>query len=180
MAFRSTGPTTEGEQEHAESTAMPVTYGALENYDDSWVDYFLLSLSECGNVTQAAKDAGIARLTAYRHRDRDPRFADAWDDAIEEAVDRLEAEARRRAIEGVDEPVFYKGKPVGRVKKYSDTLMIFLLKAHRPEKFRDNFDLAKIAMQLGMAAQQNAALPQPSVEPPADLPPTDGPDPVDG
>lgn len=53
----------------------------------------------------------------------------------------LEAEARRRAMDGVDEPVYHKGEVVGHVRKYSDTLLIFLLKAHRPHKYRDNYKI---------------------------------------
>ena len=53
----------------------------------------------------------------------------------------LEAEARRRAAIGVDEPVFYKGEVVGHIRKYSDTLLMFLLKAHWPEKFRENVSI---------------------------------------
>ena len=48
-----------------------------------------------------------------------------------------EDEAVRRAHDGVDEPVFYQGKACGVVRKYSDTLLIFLLKGRRPEKYRD-------------------------------------------
>ena len=59
------------------------------------------------------------------------------DNALEEATDLLEAEARRRALTGIDEPVFYKGKVVGSTKKYSRPLLMFLLEAHRPQKFRD-------------------------------------------
>ena len=44
----------------------------------------------------------------------------------------------RRAFEGTDEPVYYKGEECGSVRKYSDTLAIFLLKAHAPEKYREN------------------------------------------
>jgi len=65
-------------------------------------------------------------------------FAAAWDEALEIATGSLELEARRRAQKGVLEPVYYKGKKVGAVRKYSDTLLIFLLKAHRPDKYRDN------------------------------------------
>ena len=36
------------------------------------------------------------------------------------------------------EPIYYKGELVGHVRKYSDALMMFLLKAHRPDKYRDN------------------------------------------
>ena len=54
------------------------------------------------------------------------------------ATDTLEMEARRRASLGVEEPVYYQGQVVGYVRKYSDVLLMFLLKAQRPEKFRDN------------------------------------------
>ena len=64
-------------------------------------------------------------------------FAAQWDEALEEGTDLLEAEARRRAVTGIDEPVYHKGEVVGSIKKYSDTLLIFLLKAHNPQKFRD-------------------------------------------
>ncbi len=50
----------------------------------------------------------------------------------------LEAEARRRAVEGVRKPVYCRGEIVGTVKEYSDTLLIFLMKGARPEKYRDN------------------------------------------
>ena len=52
-------------------------------------------------------------------------------------VPNLEDEARRRALQGVEKPVFREGRQVGTVTEYSDTLLIFLLKARRPEKFRD-------------------------------------------
>ncbi len=67
----------------------------------------------------------------------DPEYAAAFTEAQEEAADRLEEEARRRAVEGVDEPVFYKGKKCGAIRRYSDSLLIFLLKGVRPEKFKE-------------------------------------------
>jgi hypothetical protein len=39
-------------------------------------------------------------------RHNDLAFRQAWDEAAEIAADRLEAEAWRRAVEGVDEPAF--------------------------------------------------------------------------
>lgn len=81
------------------------------------------------------------RSTAYEARESDEAFAAAWDDAIEAATDALELEARRRAVEGTDRPVFYQGGEVGYVREYSDTLLIFLLKAHRPKKFRERVEL---------------------------------------
>ncbi len=45
--------------------------------------------------------------------------------------------SHRRAFEGVEEPVFHQGKQCGTIRRYSDTLTIFLLKAHRPAKYRE-------------------------------------------
>ena len=99
---------------------------------------FLANLAEYGNISLAARAAGVLRRTPYDWRDRDPVFAAEWDDALEHACDLLEAEARRRALEGCDKPVFYQGEQCGVIREYSDTLAIVLLKAHRPEKFREN------------------------------------------
>ena len=78
---------------------------------------FLTALRGTCNVSYAARTAGIGRRTAYDWRDADPKFAAAWNDAEEEAVDALEKVARDRAIDG------------------SDRMMEILLKAHRPEKY---------------------------------------------
>ena len=105
---------------------------------------FLEHLAKSGNVSDSGRLAGVQRSTLYPWKETDPHFAFLWDDALEEAADALEAEARRRAVEGYDEPITYGGKiicnpetgsPLVR-KKYSDGLMAFLLKAHRPSRFK--------------------------------------------
>ncbi|MGH7056864.1 MAG: hypothetical protein ACREFZ_03135 [Acetobacteraceae bacterium] len=62
---------------------------------------------------------------------------------MEVAVDALEAEARRRALEGVATAVVYGGRVVLdnagaplTIRRYSDALLTLLLRAHRPEKYR--------------------------------------------
>ncbi len=102
-----------------------------------WKIAFLEELSKTGNVSASARMAGISRVTAYANRESNEEFAALWDDAIEIATDALELEARRRALEGTIKPVFYQGVSCGQIQEYSDTLMIFLLKAHRPDKFRE-------------------------------------------
>ena len=72
-----------------------------------------------GTVTAACQAERIHRSTYYAWRAADPAFAAQADDAIESGTDVLEDEARRRALNG------------------SDTLLIFLLKARRPEKYRE-------------------------------------------
>lgn len=106
-----------------------------------WRKVFLQHLATCGNVTESARVAGVTREAAYRARDRTPSFREKWDIALEESVELLEAEARRRASEGYDEPVFYQGKQVGSIRRYSDTLMSLLLKAHKPDVYRERHDV---------------------------------------
>lgn len=101
----------------------------------------LASLARLGNISKACEVAGISRATHYLWSREDPEYVKAVDDAMETAADVLEEEARRRAHDGVEEPVFYQGEVCGTVRKYSDTLLIFLLKAAKPQKFRENIDL---------------------------------------
>lgn len=56
-------------------------------------------------------------------------FAAEWDEAVDEGTDVLEDVAFRRAVDG------------------SDRLLIFLLKARRPEKFRDGYEGADAGLQ---------------------------------
>lgn len=102
-----------------------------------WVKGFLKVLAECGNVREACKAAEIDNKTAYNKRKVDREFASDWQDALDTAADVLEKEAWRRAHDGTEEPVFYKGDVCGTVRKYSDLLLIFMLKGIRPEKYRE-------------------------------------------
>lgn len=116
-----------------------------------WQMAFLTALSLTGNVTRAAAAADIARKTAYEARARDDEFAALWDDAIEQATDMLEAEARRRAHDGLVRYKFHNGTAVLDPRtgepyyelEYSDTLLIFLLKGHRPDKYRERYEFSE-------------------------------------
>jgi hypothetical protein len=98
---------------------------------------FLAALAETANVSRACLVARLPRRTAYDARAADPAFAAAWDAAVELGTDALEDEAVRRAHEGTVKPVFYKGAECGGIREYSDTLLIFMLKARRPERYRE-------------------------------------------
>lgn len=102
---------------------------------------FLSVFRQTANVSEAARAAAIARRTAYDWRDADPDFAAAWAEAEQEAVDRIEREALRRAVEGWDEPVWHQGQQCGVVRKYSDRMLEILLKGHRP-KFSERHVIA--------------------------------------
>lgn len=75
-----------------------------------WVKPFLDHLRTSCNVAGSCRAAGVSHTAVYTLRDKDADFAAAWDDALEESYDHLEAEARRRAFEGVEEPVVYQGQ----------------------------------------------------------------------
>ena len=98
---------------------------------------FVEALRIAANVTEACRAMNINRRTAYEWKKADPEFAAEWEEAISEAVENLEREAWKRAAEGWDVPITYQGVVTGQQKMYSDRLMELLLKAHRPEKYKD-------------------------------------------
>lgn len=114
-----------------------------------WKPDFLNALAKRGNISDACKAAKIHRSTAYEHQQTDEQFAAAWLVALDEGADVLEAEAHRRAVNGLVRKKFTKdGDPINDPatgeqyveREYSDTLLIFLLKGARPEKYRDRVD----------------------------------------
>lgn len=128
-----------------------------------WERGFLAALRDLGNVRAACEAAKIDRRTVYDRRDANEEFKAAWASALDESADLLEAEARRRAYEGVRRlkfergnlikiPLEVDGKPVLDDQgepvmvpyvehEYSDTLLIFLLKGVRPETYRERTDV---------------------------------------
>lgn len=119
-------------------------------------DKFLELLAETGHVVRSCELAGVSRTHAYRMRNSDPDFAALWDEALTLAVGTIEDEAHRRAVHGVDTPVYYKGEECGSVRKYSDTLLMFLLKAHKPEKYRERYNV-NVKGDVSLAGMLEAA-----------------------
>ncbi len=99
---------------------------------------FLEFLESTGHVLRSAAAAGACIRAFYKWREDDPAFAADWEAALERAIDRLEDEAFRRALEGVEVPVYYQGKPVGALSRFSDRLLIFLLTRLRAHKYRES------------------------------------------
>jgi hypothetical protein len=79
---------------------------------------FLAALHEWPDVTQACSKAGIGRSQAYRVYRTEPDFAREWDEAVREGIEAVEDEAWRRT-------------------KKSDTMLIFMLKSHKPGIYRE-------------------------------------------
>lgn len=98
---------------------------------------FLDAFAMMGNISAAARAAGIDRSTYHYWVEHDEQFALSVNIANTEATERLEAEAWERATAGSFKPVYQGGALVGHVMEKSDTLLIFLLKARAPGKYRE-------------------------------------------
>ena len=110
------------------------------NTEKGWIDTFLSAVMLGASVTDAVGQAGVHITLPYKTRITDKAFKKAWKDASEVGTEFLEQEAARRAYHGTLKPVFHKGEECGFIREYSDTLMIFLLKARRPDKYREGIE----------------------------------------
>lgn len=88
-----------------------------------------------------------SRTDVYRWLEMDDQFVVAFRAAEIEATETMEQEAYRRAVQGTAKPVFHQGEQCGTVQEYSDVLLIFMLKARNPAKYRERYDGAADGQQ---------------------------------
>jgi len=111
-------------------------------------DNFLTALTQSGNVTKSAKLANVHRGRLYEFADRDEEFRARFEAARQLGHLAMEDEARSRAIDGNEIPIWKDGKVVGYRTEKSDLLMIFLLKGAFPEKYKDRVENQNRDMDL--------------------------------
>lgn len=85
----------------------------------------------------AAEQANISRNSLKGWRE-DKAFNERVEEAIECGTDLIEDEATRRAVDGVEKPVFQGGECVGHVQEYSDPLMMMILGGRRGKYAKRN------------------------------------------
>src|SRR5215467_3360180 len=102
---------------------------------------YLDALPKFFTVSAALTAAGVSPQQLRRWRESDGGFLVAEQDARNTMADKLEAEAIRRAFKGVRVPVYQGGLLAGHITQYSDALLTLLLKALRPEKFRERSEI---------------------------------------
>lgn len=112
------------------------------------------------NVRAAAEAVGRHYTTIYRQLRADEDFRAAFEEVRGALGDVALAEAVRRAVDGVDKPVYQGGELVGYIREYSDTLLRDILRATRFE-FRDrsSIDLTSGGRPIQQQQQQTPALP---------------------
>lgn len=94
---------------------------------------FLEELLVCPNESLAALRAGITMNQVRGLKNQDAAFLQAVGEAKEFASGRVEEEAFRRSVEGVEKGVYYKGSRIDTVREYSDGLTIKILESTVPQ-----------------------------------------------
>lgn len=134
----------------------PVTGDPSREHKSHWIEPFLACLRLTGNWAAASRACKIGRSTPHVQCYRDPEFKRRCHEALADFADDVESEAIRRAM-GYESPVIYQGQECGRwvnlegkpcdpqdegaqwvplvVTKYSDSLMVTVLKALLPWKY---------------------------------------------
>jgi len=85
---------------------------------------FLDELSRHGNVRVAGARVGVSRSGLYLARRRDALFAAGWRAALGLARQHAEAVLAERALEGVEEPVFFRGELIAVRRRYDARLLL--------------------------------------------------------
>ncbi len=85
---------------------------------------FLQALAKCGNVLASAQAAGVSRSTVYRMRRACVHFEDLWNAALLLARPIVEDALADRALNGVEESVFYHGEEVATRTRYDSRLLL--------------------------------------------------------
>ncbi|CAH7224787.1 conserved hypothetical protein [Vibrio chagasii] len=104
---------------------------------------FFKALAAKCTIGEAAKIAGYSRRSVYEYAEEDPEFKERFDDARDDIAEVLEREADVRAVEGYTsgyKTVYINGKPKSvPIKRKSDALLMFRLRALKPQVYRENY-----------------------------------------
>ena len=102
-------------------------------------------------------------LNAYKRNSEG--FRTLWHVAQDAGEDLRRARragiAHKHAVEGVPEPVYWKGEEVGIIVKFDHRLLEFLLKSDDPAKYRDSAASVSVSAQVGIVVQFSPRAPRP-------------------
>lgn len=101
----------------------PALYGLIGGFD-GWRARFLVALAMRGNIAYACRVAGVGRQAATENKLRNPQFEQAWNLALQTAVDKVEEAAWDLAL----------GSDTYAPDK---TMIQFMLKHHKADTYGD-------------------------------------------
>lgn len=117
--------------------SLPAPY---VKFDEKRKELFLRNFPKLGSITKAAALCKIDPSTVHAHLRKDDEFRLAFEKANEALCDELEAEAHRRAVQGVKKPVYKDGRVVGYEIVYSDRLLEMLLRG-RSDRYKNTSNI---------------------------------------
>ena len=130
-----------------EPTGAPEEFGFPEHPTAQqvtrWVlqEQWLAAYANCGGIYKAASMAGCSARTFENWHLADLfGFQKRYQAAQRQYLEKMETEADRRALEGVDHPVTHLGIITDTYKQYSDNLLMFRMKKLDPS-YRENYNL---------------------------------------
>lgn len=102
---------------------------------------FLQAFGISGTKYHACQSAKVSRETIDIWLKEDPEFRTAFKNALDDSMDMIEHSFKVRTVLGVKKTIYYKGQPIGEEVHHSDVAGIVLLKAYRPERYRERYEL---------------------------------------
>jgi hypothetical protein len=112
------------------------------NRHDGWTPerqrLFIRNLARIGVVSAAARAVGMSPKSAYallRRAGDDSGFAFAWRKALRASRTTVLCAAVDRALNGVETPVFVRGRRVATRVSYDDRLLVAALRRIVPDRY---------------------------------------------
>lgn len=105
-------------------------------FDDVARNTFLEAVRRTGLIAQSARAAGTNSRRIKSECEEDKEFAADMQESLMLYAEMVQEELHRRAVEGVEEDVYFQGVKCGTKRNYSDALLTTLVKAKSPE-FRE-------------------------------------------
>lgn len=120
-----------------------------------WHRLFLDSLKKLPNIGSACRAANVSRVTAYKHREDNEAFREAWDELLEDHTDTVEESLHEVATEGHKRVHVTKAGTVVEERVKDVNAMKFWLSGNRPKTYREthgplvNIQLPTVEEALG-------------------------------
>lgn len=104
---------------------------------NKWLNEFV----QRGSITATCKARKISRQTFYDWTKQDTEFKKVFEEQARPMITTLlEDEAYRRAMQGVPKGIYYKGEKIATEREYSDSLLVTLLRANCPQRYKNVVD----------------------------------------
>lgn len=114
---------------------VPVPRKILRRHDGWTADRqraFIEALAATGSVSAAARQVEVSNSAAYNLYNH-PEAASlraAWDRALAIGTRRIHDVVMERALDGVPRPIYYRGEQIGEERRFSDRVLVTLLRHH--------------------------------------------------